>query len=87
MTEILIVILMYGLGFVTGRLFEKMLLEKEEIKPEPEITEEKIPDPMELRNGLGVTKSDKPTFMEQIVNVMNYNGENQKEEAFDEETN
>ena len=41
-------------------------------------------DPMFLRNGLGVTRDENPTFLEQVVNVMNFNGENQKEAEYEE---
>ena len=41
-------------------------------------------DPMSLRNGYGVTKDKNPTFAEQWVNIMNYDGRNQKEEDYGE---
>ena len=40
------------------------------------------PDPMSLRNGFGVTKAKDPTFAEQWVNILNYDGRNQKEEDY-----
>lgn len=45
-------------------------------------TEKKL-DPMTLRNGYGVTRCQNPTFAEQWVNIMNYSGENQKEEDYE----
>ena len=35
--------------------------------------------PMDLRNGFRVTKAKDPTFAEQWVNILNYNGESQTE--------
>lgn len=55
--------------------------EEEEIPPSSE--EEKI-DQMSLRNGMGVTRCENPTFAEQIVNIMNFSGENQKEGDYEE---
>lgn len=56
--------------------------EEEEIPPLPE--DEEKPDPMSLRNGMGVTRCENPTFAEQLVNIMNYSGENQKEGDYEE---
>ena len=52
------------------------------VKEEKEPLEEEI-DPMTLRNGYGVTRNEHPTFAEQWVNIMNYSGENQKEEDYE----
>lgn len=45
--------------------------------------EEKELDPMTLRNDFGVYSGEKPTFAEQWVNIMNYNGKNQMEEKYE----
>ena len=45
-------------------------------------TEEYVP--MKLRNGFGITRDKNPTFAEQWVNIMNYNGECQTEENYEE---
>ncbi len=58
------------------------VLEKEEFRAKeilPEIT------PMTLRNGYSVTTDKNPTFAEQWVNIMNYNGESQREEFYESE--
>lgn len=52
-----------------------------EEKTAPEENEEL--DPMTLRNGFGVTRDENPTFAEQWMNIMNYSGENQKEEDYE----
>lgn len=44
-------------------------------------------DQMTLRNGYGVTRDRNPTFAEQWVNIMNYSGESQTEEGYEEENN
>ncbi len=41
-------------------------------------------DPLSLRNGFSVTREKDPTFAEQWVNILNYSGENQKEENYEE---
>lgn len=51
---------------------------------EPEEEEPQERDPMSLRNGYGVTKQRDPTFAEQWVNIMNFNGESQLEGDYDE---
>lgn len=56
---------------------------KEEETP-PHSEEEGATDPMSLRNGMGVTRCENPTFAEQLVNIMNYSGENQKEGDYEE---
>ena len=79
-----------GLGFIFGEIScewnrkcaEIRQIEKEaKEKTAPEENEEL--DPMTLRNGFGVTKDEHPTFAEQWVNIMNYSGENQKEEDYE----
>ena len=57
-----------------------MAAEKEAPLPLEEPKEEEL-DPMTLRNDFDVYSGDKPTFAEQWVNIMNWNGENQKEET------
>lgn len=54
-----------------------------EIEPEEE-EEPGERDPMSLRNGYGVVKDRNPTFAEQWVNIMNFNGESQLEGDYDE---
>lgn len=64
--------------------------------PEEEKNEEKISSEsaenffgekdFALRNGYGVTRDKNPTFAEQWVNIMNYNGESQLEEDYEEES-
>lgn len=57
---------------------------KEEEETPPPSEEEGATDPMSLRNGMGVTRCENPTFAEQLVNIMNYSGENQKEGDYEE---
>ena len=72
----------FGIGF--GYLLFRPKKEKKEKAPVPfEEQEEKELDPMTLRNGYGVTRCEKPTFAEQWVNIMNYSGENQREEDYE----
>ena len=52
--------------------------EKEDEEPEKERNQ------MELRAGMGVYRNNDPTFAEQFVNIMNYNGETQKEGDYEE---
>lgn len=68
------------MGRYNRRQAEIKIVEKEE--GEEPSSEEK--DPMALRNGFGVTRDENPTFLEQVVNVMNYSGENQKEAEYEE---
>lgn len=79
--ELLYLIFGIGLGYFLFRP------KKEEKAPLPfekqSETEEEELDPMTLRNGYGVTRCEKPTFAEQWVNIMNYSGENQKEEDYE----
>lgn len=71
----------FGIGF--GYLLFRPKKEKKEKAPVPFEEEEKELDPMTLRNGYGVTRCEKPTFAEQWVNIMNYSGENQREEDYE----
>ena len=85
-----------GLGFIFAEVRESWNRKNGEIKqvrkdpdekkplPEVKTDEEEKPDPMALRNDFGVYRGEKPTFAEQWVNIMNYNGENQKEEDYGE---
>jgi hypothetical protein len=67
-------------GFLLGYFaFKPKKEEKAPFAFEDETTKEKEPDPMALRNGFGVTRCEKPTFAEQWVNIMNFDGRNQKE--------
>lgn len=58
-------------------LFEKEKKEAEENFPSAPLNFER--SPMDLRNGFCVTKAKDPTFAEQWVNILNYNGESQTE--------
>ena len=68
--------LLFGLGL--GFLIFRPKAEKEAPLPLEEPKEEEL-DPMTLRNDFDVYKGDKPTFAEQWVNILKWNGENQKE--------
>ena len=76
--------LLFGFGF--GYFIFRMKQEKKAPFPvsEEKHREEEEPDFMTLRNGYGVTKCKNPTFAEQIVNIANFSGENQKEEDYEE---
>ncbi|MBQ7874919.1 MAG: hypothetical protein IJ306_07175 [Oscillospiraceae bacterium] len=97
--ELLFIILFAFLaGFVFSDLAESRGTKKgknknsEEKKSETEQEEafasnekpEEILSPMTLRNGYGVTKERNPTFAEQWVNIMNYSGESQTEDGYEE---
>lgn len=71
----------FGIGF--GYILFRPKKEKKEKAPVPFEEEEKELDPMTLRNGYGVTRCEKPTFAEQWMNIMNYSGENQREEDYE----
>lgn len=58
-------------------------VKKEEEAPAEEKDNETLMQ-MSLRNGYGVTKDRNPTFAEQWVNIMNFNGESQREENYEE---
>ena len=68
-----------GIGYL---IFKPKKAEKEKaplvIENQKEQEETEL-DPLTLRNDFGVYRGDKPTFAEQWVNIMNYNGKNQKE--------
>lgn len=70
------------LGFSFGKKERPQVVprEREEI-PAPK--KEENPE-MVLRNGLGVTRDRNPSFAEQIVNVLNYCGEDQTEGDYEE---
>ena len=90
-TGIIIALCLFCAG--VGMAFSETMLERNrqkaretkiiniEEEPEEELT------PMTLRNGMGVTRDEKPTFAEQWVNIMNYNGESQLEEDYEEGEN
>lgn len=42
---------------------------------------------MMLRNGFGVTRDRNPTFAEQCMNILNYNGMSQMEGDYEESGN
>ena len=66
----------FGIGYL---VFKPKKEEKAPFAFEDKPTKEEEPDPMTLRNGFGVTRCEKPTFAEQWVNIMNFDGRNQKE--------
>ena len=75
----------WHLFWAVGRLFAKTEKAKEPEKTEEKPFEESEErDPLSLRNGYSVTKSKDPTFAEQWVNIMNYSGESQMEEDYEE---
>ena len=86
---LVIIPLCLGFGYIFGEVMENYNRKRAEIKltekrPEDDPEKEAFPediklDPMMLRNGSGVTRCENPTFAEQIVNIMNYSGKNQKE--------
>lgn len=67
-------VLFFGLGFLFGRRPEDKTFGNEKTEPEP----------LELRNGFGVTREKNPTFAEQWVNILNYSGESQTEVDYEE---
>lgn len=80
-----------GIGFVFAEIIGSWNRKCGEIRQVEKETEETVRpedgeelNPMRLRNGFGVTKDKNPTFAEQWVNIMNYSGENQKEEDYEE---
>lgn len=70
------------LGFVLGEKGKNSYGEKIAVEEVSE-KEEELPF-MKLRNGFGVTRDKDPTFAEQWVNIMNYSGESQTEESYEE---
>ena len=88
--EILVLLFLFGgAGFAFGKIFKTDFSKKkkaEEEAPSAFFDSEKEPEMMALRNGFNVTRDKNPTFAEQWVNIMNYSGENQKEENYEETT-
>ena len=85
MEEILCFLFLVPFCVFLGFLFGKNSLKEE--KNEPEEREENLNEeclPLQLRNGFGVTRDKNPTFAEQWVNIMNYSGESQTEEDYEE---
>jgi uncharacterized protein CbrC (UPF0167 family) len=80
-------IVCFLLGLAAGAALPKKKKTEYEGPQDSEEEEREKLSPYTLRNGSGVTKNADATFAEQIVNIMNYNGKNQKEEAFDEKEN
>lgn len=77
--ELLYLVVGIGLGYL---IFRPKETEKEKAPlPFLKDEEEEELDPMTLRNDFGVYRGEKPTFAEQWVNIMNYDGKNQKEEV------
>ena len=77
--ELLFLLFGIGLGYL---IFRPKETEKEKAPlPFSKDEEEEELDPMTLRNDFGVYRGEKPTFAEQWVNIMNYDGKNQKEEV------
>ena len=83
--KILIIVLSAVLGFVLSELSNLKRKKREENPEEEGIPEEKESRQMALRNGFGVTRDKNPTFAEQWVNIMNYCGESQTEDGYEEE--
>lgn len=75
--------LLYILAGLTLGYFIFKPKKEENIPLEINEPEEKELDPMTLRNDFGVYSGEKPTFAEQWVNIMNYNGKNQMEEKYE----
>ena len=73
--ELLFLLVGIGVGYL---MFFKPKAEGKAPLPLEDKKEEEI-GPMTLRNGFGVTRCEKPTFAEQWVNIMNFDGRNQKE--------
>lgn len=80
-----------SLGYIFSEVigeWNRKNAEIRQVRKEPEeLPEEEELDPMTLRNGYGVTRCEKPTFAEQIINIVNFSGENQKEEDYGEDEN
>lgn len=77
--ELLYLVVGIGLGYL---IFRPKETEKEKAPlPFLKDEEEEELDPMTLRNDFGIYRGEKPTFAEQWVNIMNYDGKNQKEEV------
>lgn len=76
-------LLFLAVGFAAGFFWNKKPKQEKPIETETDFEEETELDPMTLRNGYGVTRCEKPTFAEQIINLANFSGENQKEENYE----
>lgn len=83
MTEIFCFILGAAAAFYFSE--RKKPKEKQEEKFIEEEGESNLLSPMALRNGYKVTKNSQPTFAEQWVNIINYCGESQLEEDYEED--
>lgn len=79
MAELAEIFLAVG-AFFLGRYYESGKKEKPETGKDEKPPEE---TPF-LRNGFSVTRDKNPTVAEQWVNIMNYSGENQREEFYEE---
>ena len=73
--------LFFWVGFILGKA---VFQEKKNGKPEERTEETEGKDFFVLRNGFGVTKEKNPNFAEQLVNVLNYSGEDQMEVNYEE---
>ncbi|MBR3611336.1 MAG: hypothetical protein IKL57_07770 [Oscillospiraceae bacterium] len=74
MAEIFENIIMVLLAFGAGFLLSENKRQKEETKTLP---------PEEARVDFVEEKSKTPSLMRQMINIMNYNGEEQREENYD----
>ena len=80
--ELLYLVVGIGLGYL---IFRPKETEKEKAPlPFSKDEEEEELDPMTLRNDFGVYRGEKPTFAEQWANIMNFSGESQTEEEYEE---
>lgn len=77
MMEIIFIIF----AFLAGILFSKYL-QKNKTESEDFFEEENEESAAESK--IKITRSERPTITEQLINVMNYNGENQKEGDYEE---
>ena len=88
MEEIICFLLVIQLFVFVGFVFLKDRPKEKESNAEfgknENIQETEEYAPMKLRNGFGITRDKNPTFAEQWVNIMNYNGESQTEENYEE---
>ncbi len=66
------------LAFGAGFLFAKNNLQKRFMAEEKEENAAEIPE-----SSLRTTRSKNPTIAQQMVNIMNYNGESQLEEGYE----
>ena len=75
----MMIVAAFFIGATVGLIIGESLSEVNEEKAKIEVTEEEKPP--EIKNK--VTKTENPTFMEQVINIMNFNGENQKEGKYE----